>query len=364
MRILFFCCIALLSCPFLAQAQQSEPQNPVLHQRQPAQPRTLVIRDGKIKIDAVVTDAAGKPVTGLQPWDFKLMDNGKPGKIQSFRSFDGTLVKPDPPVEVILLMDMINLPFVQVAFVRKEVDQFLRQNNGHLAQLTSLIVFNDSGLHILPRPTTDGNALADVVSKLNGSIRVIDAAQGAAGKLERLQLSLKQLGSIAVNEGKKPGRKLLIWIGPGWPMLESAANDYYSERDQRLYFRSIVDLSTWLREARIVLYSVQPADINADTPRRDFVYQTYLKGVQSAREADTGNLALKVLVTETGGLILGPDNDLAEQLNLCVADANSFYTLTFDPPKAEHPDEYHQLKLRVDKPNLTIRTTTGYYNQP
>lgn len=364
MRNLVLCCIALLCCPFPAQAQQAEPQNPVLHQRPPAHPGTLVIRDGKIKLDAVVTDAAGKAVTDLQPWDFKLLDNGKPGKIQSFRSFDGTLVKPDPPVEVILLMDMINLPFVQVAFVRKEVDQFLRQNNGRLAQPTSLIVFNDSGLHILPQPTQDGNALADVVSRLNGSIRVIDAAQGAEGMLERLQLSLKQLGTIAVNEGKKPGRKLLIWIGPGWPMLESAANDYYSERDQRLYFRSIVDLSTWLREARMVLYSVQPAELRSDTLRHDFIYQSYLKGIKSAREADTGNLDLKVLVTQTGGLILGPDNDLATQLNRCVADANAFYTISFNPPKAAQADEYHDLKLLVDTPGLTVRTNTGYYNQP
>ncbi|MDE3187873.1 MAG: VWA domain-containing protein, partial [Acidobacteriota bacterium] len=182
--------------------------------------------------------------------------------------------------------------------------------------------------------------------------------------LERLQLSLKQLGTIAVNEGRKPGRKQLIWIGPGWPMLESAANDYYSERDQRLYFRSIVDLSTWLREARMTLYSVQPADMNADTPRRDFVYQTYLKGVRSAREADTGNLALKVLVTQTGGLILGPDNDLAGQLNRCVADANAFYTISFDPPKAAYADEYQALKLTVNRPGLTVRTNASYYNQP
>ena len=345
-------------------AQQPESENPVLKHRPASPPKSLLIRDGKIKIDVVVANAAGKPVTDLQPWDFKLLDSGKPARLQSFRSYDGALVKPAPPVEVILLMDMVNLPFQQVAFVRKEVDRFLRQNNGHLAQPTSLIVFNDSGLHVLPQPTLDGNALANLVSKLNGSIRVIDEAQGAAGRLERLQLSLKQLGTIAVNEGGKPGRKLMIWVGPGWPMLESAANDYYSERDQRLYFRSIVDLSTWLREARITLYSVQPTELRADNLRHDFIYQSYLNGVKSAGGADTGNLALKVLVTQTGGLILGPDNDVASQLNRCVADANAFYTLSFDPPKAAHADEFHDLKLSADRVGLTIRTDTGYYNQP
>lgn len=367
--MLMLVCLVLFPFSYLSYAQepaqqQPEPNYPVLHQRPPAQPGTLVIRDGKIKIDVLVTDAAGKPVTDLQPWNFTLLDNGKPGKIQSFRFYDGTLVKPDPPVEVILLMDMVNLPFQDVAFVRNQVDQFLRQNNGHLPQPTSLIVFNDGGLHILPRPTMDGNALADLVGKLNGTLRVLDSAQGAAGALERLQLSVKQLGTIAMNEGAKPGRKLLIWVGPGWPMLESAANDYYSERDQQLYFRSIVNLSNWLREARITLYSVQPAGAMGATLARNFVYQSYLKGVKTAREADTGNLALKVLVTETGGLILGPDNDLAAQLNRCIADANAFYTLTFDPPTAQHADEYHPLIIKVDRPAVTVRSTTGYYDQP
>ncbi len=369
MQRLISLCLGLLPISCLAYTQpptrqDPEPKDPLLHQRPTAQPGVLIIRDGRIRIDAVVTNAQRKPVAGLQPWDFTLLDNSKPGKIQSFRSYDGTLIKPNQPVEVILVMDMVNLPFQQVAFVRKEVDQFLRQNNGHLAQPTSLIVFNDSGLHALPRPTNDGNALADLVGNLNGSLRVLDAAQGAAGALERLQLSVRQLGNIAINEGKKPGRKLLIWVGPGWPMLESAANDYFSERDQRLYFRSIVDLSTWLREAHIVLYSVQPANMNADSLSRDFVYRAYLKGVTSARTADTGNLALKVLVVQTGGLILGPDNDLAAQLNRCLEDANTFYTLTFDPPKALHTDEYHQLQIKVDRPDVTVRTTTGYYNQP
>lgn len=368
MRKLAMVLVALFSVSFFASAQepaqQPEPKDPVLHQRPPAQSRTPVIREGKIRIDAVITGAAGGPVKELQPWDFTLLDNGKRGKIQSFRSYDGGLVKPDPPVEVILVMDMVNLPFQQMAFVRKEVDTFLRQNDGHLPQPTSLIVFNDSGLHVLPRPTQDGNALADLVEKLHGTVRVLDSAQGAEGALERMQFSINQLGTIAMNEGKKPGRKLLIWVGPGWPMLENASDDNFSERDQQLYFRSIVDLSTWLREARITLYSVQPSGALGTTLNRNFVYQAYLKGVTSAREADTGDLALKVLVTQTGGLVLGPDNDLAAQLDRCVADANAFYTLTFDPPKAEHADEYHELKVRVDRSHITVRTTTGYYNQP
>jgi len=94
------------------------------------------------------------------------------------------------------------------------------------------------------------------------------------------------------------------------------------------------------------------------------MYQDFLKGVPSPRKADTGNLALKVLVLHSSGRILGPDNNLAEQINTSITEANAFYTISFNPPHAEHADDYHDLKVQVSQPGLTTRTTSGYYNQP
>ena len=44
-----------------------------------------------MSLDVVVNDAAGKPVRGLEPWDFKLLDNDRSSKILRFRSFDNRL---------------------------------------------------------------------------------------------------------------------------------------------------------------------------------------------------------------------------------------------------------------------------------
>jgi VWFA-related protein len=123
-----------------------------------------------------------------------------------------------------------------------------------------------------------------------------------------------------------------------------------------------VALSTRLREARIVVYSVAPA-VGADTTI-DIRYRDYLKPVKAPRDADSGDLSLKVLATQTGGKILGPNNDVVGQINKCIADANDFYRISFDPPIAEHADEYHELKVAVDKPDVTVRTNSGYYNEP
>jgi len=39
-----------------------------------------------------------------------------------------------------------------------------------------------------------------------------------------------------------------------------------------------------------------------------------------------------------------------------VVDATAFYTLTFDSPPADHPNEYHSLLVKIGKSGLTART--------
>jgi VWFA-related protein len=359
----FLICVCTAGFAQQPLATPTAPEDPVLTHRPPPKPKSMIIRDGKIHLDVIVADSAGKSVTGLQPWDFKLLDNNQPRKILSFSAFDSAAVKPDPPVEILLLIDMANLPFQQVAFVRREIDEFLRQNGGKLRQPLSLILLTETGIKVQPQPSLDGNAIAKVVSGISGHISSINPAMGGDGYLERFQVSVKQLSAIAENEAKKPGRKLLIWVGPGWPLL-NRPSDAFSEREQRRQFNSIVELSTRLREARIVLYSVAPVDTTSDAGRFTILYQKFLKGVSSPRDANAGNLALKVLVTQTGGQILGPDNDLVTQINQCIDDANSFYRISFDPPAAQREDEYHDLRVQVGRPGLTVRTNTGYYDQP
>jgi VWFA-related protein len=349
-----------------AQADQAAPaqqpgRNPVLTHRPPPKPKGL-IPEGKIKLDVVVDDAAGTPVPGLQPWDFKILDNGQPRKVLSFRAFNDAGVKPDPPVEALLVIDMVNLPFQQVAVTRQEIAEFLQQDGGRLKVPVRLLLLTDAGMRVQPRPSIDGNALLSVVSQMKGGLRTIDSAMGAEGLVERFQRCAHQMMAIAENEARVPGRKLLIWVGPGWPMLIRPELGYFSKRDQQGYFNGIVGLSTSLRDARMVVYSVAPY-IGADT-LFNIRYQDYLKPVKLPREAEPGDLSLKVLATQTGGKTLGPDNDIVSQINKCIADANNFYQISFDPPVAEHADEYHDLKVMVEKPGAKVRTNSGYYNEP
>jgi VWFA-related protein len=351
----FFLCF-----PVFAWGQQiAEPASPVLVPRPAPKPANPAALEGRIKLDVVVTDGAGKPVSGLDSQDFTLLDNNKPIKTVSFHAFGGANANSGPPVEVILLLDTVNAEFRDVSFARREIQSFLQENGGHLAQPVSIFALTDTGLRAQRQPSTDGNELATELNQMDSVLRNNGVSTGGNGEIERYSSSIREISRITTFEERKPGRKLLLWIGPGWPLLDSV-NFQTSFDSMKQSFDSIIELSTNLREAHIGVYSIAVGESNANT----LTYRGYLKGVKTFRQASPSNLSVKVLATQTGGRILGPDNGLKAQIDNCVQDATAFYTLSFDPPHADHPDEYHDLKVQIGKPGLTAHTSTGYYNQP
>jgi VWFA-related protein len=364
-------CLVLFLCfPVLLSAQQSAA--PASSPQPPAPSPSLALapapesRQGRIGLSVVVTDKSGKPVSGLELKDFTLLDNNQQGKILSFHAFDGTVHSDDPPVKVILLLDTVNVSFQQVADARQQIEKFLRQKSSHLSQPMSIYLFTNDGLKFQFEPSSDGNALAADLKQVDGQLRTIGQAQAGWGDLDRVLLSVRNLDSIAQNEANSPDRKILIWVGHGWPMLNSVQFQVSSSQGQQQLFDSIVELSNSLREAHIALYSISSEEGSESISKvgggNPFLYQDFLKGVKSVQKASFSNLGLKVLAIQSGGRVLGPSSDLVGQIASCVQDASSFYTISFDRPRADKPQEYHDLKVIIDKPGLTAHTNTGYYN--
>jgi VWFA-related protein len=383
-------CLVLSICAqnaVLQEAPQQSPAGLAFHPPRPASVSAPIYdpEEGLIKVDVVVTDRAGKPISGIAAKDFTLLDNGQPEKILTFHAFDEISSTADPPVKVILLVDALNLPERLASYERREVERFLRQNNGHLAQPVSLVELSTTGIVMVGKPSADGNALAADFAHDKNIERIRRVPSGMRGESidslpgEPPALSaLKALGDIATAERQRPGRKLLIWVGPGWGVGSGAVLDSIRPRQDTFY--TIYWFSTLLREARIALYSFSVGETNADG--RALTYRAYLNGVQSVQQAAFMHLNRKVLAVETGGRVLEPsddpaantnddsltgfntNSDLVQQINSCVQEADTYYTLSFDPSHANHPDEYHDLKVRINRPGLTARTTTGYYDEP
>jgi VWFA-related protein len=318
--------------------------------------------DRQITLDVQVADKSGAPIRGLQQQDFTLLDDKQPRNLVSFQAVNGASpAATDPPVEIVLIIDAVNAAVLTVSYERDQIRKFLLQNSGALAQPVSLMVFSDQGAKVLKAASRDGNALAAVYDQFQTGLRTTTQAQGFYGAEERFDLSLKAFNSLTAYAAARPGRKLMIWVSPGWPLL-SGRNVELSAKNEQAIFSAIVADSVALGHARITPYSVDPLG-SADATSNNF-YVEFLKGITAPSKSLPGNLSLQVLAVQNGGRVFNSSNDVSAGISNCAADADAFYVLTFSAPRADRANEYHSLEVKVDKPGTTARTRTGYYAQP
>ena len=325
---------------------------PVAAQQAPVPPRT-------IHLNVAVTEKSGSPVAGLTQQDLTLTDNNAATPITAFRVATPALES----VQVLLVLDAVNTPFTEVAYEQGQLQKFLKSNEGKLAYPTNLAVITDTGIQSEQAFTTDGNALSASLDHYSAGLRELRRNTGIYGADERLELSLKAVRQLTgYVAGLPPGRKILVWLSPGWPLL-SGPRIQLDGKQQKQIFANIVSFSTQLRAANVTLYSINPLGAQENLLRANY-YQEFLKGVGSPGKVDLGDLALPVLALQSGGLALQASTDVAGMLRRCFEDLQSWYEISFEPPPADAPETYHHIDLKLDKPGLSIRTRDGYYTQP
>jgi VWFA-related protein len=313
-----------------------------------------------INLDVVVTPkSSGPPLSDLQQQDFTVLDNKKPVPINSFRALNGR----DTQFEIIIVVDDVNTGVEHVAFERSEIDKFFHLDGGHLAHPTALAFLTDSGMQVQDVFSTDGNQLSAALDHYEVGLHSIRRSTGIYGAAERFDLSLKALLQLADHESQRPGRKFIIWLSPGWPLLSGPGIDAQLTAKQRdEIYADAVRISTMLRQARITLYSIDPLG-SSDFAGRAFRWEAYTKGLSKPYQAEGGNLALQVLAVQSGGLALTTGNDVTAFIEQCVADTHAFYELSIAPPIDDKPGTYHQLEIKVARQGTVARTRAGYYSQ-
>jgi VWFA-related protein len=331
-------------CTAAASAQQANPQ-----------PQDA---SSSMHLDVVVTPKSGPPVADLQQQDFTLLDNNSPQAITSFQVVTGR----QAPVQVVLVIDAINTGTQTIAYERIQIDKFLHAEGGRLTYPVAIVVATDTGVKLAENFSTDGNALSAAMDRDQIGLRDIGRSAGFYGATERLQYSLQALSQLAVNDAPRQGRKILLWVSPGWPLL-SGPNVELDSKQQAQIFAQIVSLSTQLRQARVTLYDVNPEGASESVFRGTY-YEEFLKGVSKPSQVNLGNLGLQVLAIQSGGLAFEFNNDVAALLQQCISDVAPYYEISFVAPASERSDEYHHLEIKIAKPSLIARTRQGYYAQP
>jgi VWFA-related protein len=284
-----------------------------------------------------------------------------------------------------LLLDAVNNSSRDLVNDRKGIESFLSQSSEPLAYPTSIAVL--SGAEIKSgTPTRDRRVLRYQLNELTAGLRSVTCADEAnADKVpmtgwipggpvsqadptkelnclnQRFITSINALTQFARLQIDIPGRIILVWMGAGWPLLN---NKQFTPDDASVkagFFENLVQVSSALREAQITLDVLLPSSLFRTPESRSEHDDAFFNGVPNQDEVTAASLGLQALAHQSGGQVLIGARNTSSGISACMADAKSYYELTFDSPPAAQFGEYHSLQVKVEKPGVTVRTNTVYY---
>ncbi len=185
-----------------------------------------IIRSEKrlVLVDTVVTDKKGNYIHDLTGKDFRVWEDNKEQKVESF-SFEAD---PSSPLSaqnryLILFFDNSTMQFGEQMQARQAAIKFLDSNAGP-KRLVAIVNFGGS-LQIAQNFTDDKDRLKRVVNGVkfssvspNGDLASTGAVQlGSAGAFGARDVLLA-LRSLAKNLSSIPGRKTLVFLSAGFPL--------------------------------------------------------------------------------------------------------------------------------------------------
>jgi VWFA-related protein len=354
-RTLF--CVVMMS-PIVASGSLAQsPQSP------PASP-TLQINSNLVILDVTVLDKKGNPVVkGLTRDDFAITEDKRPERIFSFETPDVHILKRGEPENregqapvTILVLDLLNSSFEDMAYIRYEVKRWLMAQPAQLASPAEMLVTGNESLEMLQGYTRRRDDLVFALDHLPAALPY-KYEQGAFF-WERFQQSMDALQQIALQNRGVPGRKNVIWVGRGGPAVYLEAVDLPPDtvRDLKEYVHDTVNM---LVNSRVSLFVIYPG-LSANAP--GFRYSAMQADVDIGDDDPfSGDINFGMMVNETGGKLFYNRNDVDAEIARSEIMGADYYTLSYQPEDVEPDGKFRRIRVTVRNPNLRVVTKAGYY---
>ena len=324
-RRLWICGLAAVLC--LPRAQAQDDQLNKVHVAPPAAstpstaepagaeapaatgPDALKIHPGsriRMNVDMVlvpvtVTDPMNRLVTGLEPEDFLVVENGNQQTIRTFASEDA-------PVSIGIIFDLSGSMTSKLTRARESIMQFIKTSNPE--DEFFVIGFND-------RP--------ELIEDFTSSVEDIQARLATVRSGHRTALLDAIYFGVAKMKDARHERKALLVVSDG-----GDNSSRYTEGEVR----------SQVRESDTEIYSIGIFDPYAPTP-----------------EERNGPQLLDDLSEETGGRLFRVD-DIAEMGDIAEK-------ISYRPRDLIRDGKWRKVKVKVNPPQglppLTVHARTGYY---
>jgi Ca-activated chloride channel family protein len=273
-------------------------------------PRALSVDVDLVLLNATVTDAQNRHISGLGKENFRVWEDKIEQEIQYFST-------EDIPLSVGIIFDVSGSMANNLATARNAASTFLRM--GDRDDEYFLVEFSDSP-HLTADFTTD-------VTKLQNRL-LLTSAKGSTSLYDALYLGLVQ-----VTRGSN-SRKAVLLITDG------------QDNHSRYSFSNVKEFA---KEHDVQIYAI---------------------GIEDEFSAATGYIGrglLEDLANLTGGRAFFPPS-IYELENICAligVDLKNQYVLGYRPLNHSSDGKWRKVQVKINKPGgmpaLSVRAKTGYY---
>ncbi|HKM47354.1 MAG TPA: VWA domain-containing protein [Terriglobales bacterium] len=412
-KVSSYALIAALACSIFLFAKPKDKDNSEVK---------FTARTELVLIPTLVTDKSGNHISGLKKEDFTVLENGAEQKIATFEEitsdphrsshprnpneFSNSLTGgPSTRRITLIVLDLINTPFVDQAFARKDLLKYLTQSLDQ-REPTALYTLTRSGIHAVHDFTTDPRVLVAALHKVKGDTsQMVDSPEdvesltgtaspdGSAGvdpgavqtEAQQLQTmmedaelnfqsfqqrlaityTLEGMQQVAQALGGFPGRKSLIWAGGGFPFSVSD-NTMQLAPAGRDSLTDVLPLyeHTWqlLNDAQIALYPVDVKGLQTVTMPSASVRNP---GKNYGRNMTTRNLdtqgTFETFASMTGGRAYYNSNDLVKGFRAAVNDSAQYYMLGYYLDRSKTKAGWRKLAVKVKRDHTEVRARSGFF---
>ncbi len=396
--------------PETAQPAGQQPEGqPPAGDEQPAQP-TFRADINFVRVDVIVTDKKGEPITDLKPEDFEVREDGDPQDIESFKlfeidqitettgsrpirsTFDEESEAQRPDVRLFaFFLDDYHVRRGNAMRTRQFMADFVRRtiapqdmvgimypltptasvvmSRNHESIARALEQFDGRKYDYQPRNQFEeryANYPASYVEMVRNQVS-LGALQGLIVKLGGLREGRKAL--ILVSEGYTnylPGQlrdPIASMPGYGNPLSgDPSYGDNMNEQRARWFsqaemigdLRWVFDLAN---KNNVSIYALDPRGLAA------FEHDIN-EGVGIQMDSEMMKLtmdSIRILADETDGRAIVNRNDLTAGLRQIVRDTSSYYLIGYNSKKAPNDGKFHEIKVKVKRPGAEVRHRKGYY---
>lgn len=342
------------------------PPNPGVQPEQipPEQQKAAIrVRVNEVTAPVTVRRRDGEMVFDLTQKDFRIFDNGVEQKINQF-DLGGD------PLAVVLVVETSSRIEALFPAVRRTGIVFTQTVMARSAE-AAVIGFDDT-VNVLAKFTTDSDEIEKIIQHL---------PEGMSGAL---LYDAMARGISLLDEQPAARRRILLVVGEA---RDTGSDSKLGEVLRKAQLANVTIYSIGLSSTAAALRSkpdpAPPVEIGPPgtfpVPTPNGMPQTPEVERQMQEGADLG--ALAVWLVKTGMNALGPnalavaskatgglnvktmkDRSIEKAMDEIGGELHAQYTVGYKPTKPE--SGYHEIKVEVDRPGVSVRTRPGYYLPP